>query len=313
MVFSSLSRSSRFTGHPGRTGGRTPAGPDRARCGRGTSAPPGRPARTLASVEAAFFDLDKTVIARASMVAFGKPLYRAGLVSRWLVLRAVWAQLIYLQFGHDEAQMERSRAAVLRLTKGWDQAKVTAVVRDALDEVIEPIVYEEAMVLLRQHRAEGRRVFIVSASPIEVVAPLAAYLQVDDAIATRARIDDQGRYTGELEFSSHGANKVVAMAELAERYDLDLSRSWAYSDSVTDLPMLEAVGHPVAVNPDRALRRVADERGWEVQNFTLAVPLRGRTPSPAQAALGGLAVAGAAALTWWVLHRPREGASRRPG
>lgn len=264
-------------------------------------------------MEAAFFDLDKTVIARASMVAFGKPLYRAGLVSRWLVFRAVWAQLIYLQFGHDEAQMERSRAAVLRLTKGWDQAKVTAVVRDALDEVIEPIVYEEALVLLRQHRAEGRRVFIVSASPIEVVAPLAAYLQVDDAIATRARIDDQGRYTGELEFSSHGANKVVAMAELAERYDLDLSRSWAYSDSVTDLPMLEAVGHPVAVNPDRALRRVADERGWEVQDFTLAVPLRGRTPSPAQAALGGLAVAGAAALTWWVLHRPREGASRRPG
>ncbi len=117
-------------------------------------------------MEAAFFDLDKTVIARASMVAFGKPLYRAGLVSRWLVLRALWAQLIYLQFGHDDAQMERSRTAVLRLTKGWDQAKVTAVVRDALDEVIEPIVYEEALALLRRHRAEGRRVFLVSASPI---------------------------------------------------------------------------------------------------------------------------------------------------
>jgi HAD superfamily hydrolase (TIGR01490 family) len=263
-------------------------------------------------VEAAFFDLDKTVIARASMVAFGKPLYRAGLVSRWLVLRALWAQLIYLQFGHDDAQMERSRAAVLRLTKGWDQAKVTAVVRDALDEVIEPIVYEEALLLLRQHRSEGRRVFLVSASPIEVVAPLAAYLQVDDAIATRAQVDERGRYTGELEFSSHGANKVLAMAELAQRYDLDLTASWAYSDSVTDLPMLEAVGHPVAVNPDRALRRVADERGWEVRDFTLAVPLRGRTPGPVQAAAGGAVVVVAAGLTWWLLHRSRAATALAP-
>lgn len=261
-------------------------------------------------MEAAFFDLDKTVIARASMVAFGKPLYRAGLVSRWIVLRALWAQLIYLQFGHDEAQMERSRAAVLRLTKGWDQAKVTAVVRDALDEVIEPIVYEEALSLLREHRAAGRRVYLVSASPIEVVAPLATYLQVDDAIATRARIDEDGRYTGELEFSSHGANKVIAMTELAARHHLDLEGSWAYSDSITDLPMLEAVGHPVAVNPDRALRRVAEERGWEVRDFTLAVPLRGRSPGPAQAAVGGIAVVGAAALSWWLLRRWRADPAR---
>ncbi len=143
-----------------------------------------------------------------------------------------------------------------------------------------------------------------------MVAPLAAYLQVDDAIATRAKVDDRGRYTGELEFSSHGANKVLAMADLAERHDLDLEGSWAYSDSVTDLPMLEAVGHPVAVNPDRALRRVADERGWEVLDFTLAVPLRGRTPGPLQAAGGGAVVVAAAALTWWLLHRSRATSAR---
>ena len=124
-----------------------------------------------------------------------------------------------------------------------------------------------------------------SAAPIEVVAPLAQYLQVDDAIATRARVDERGRYTGELEFSSHGANKVVAMEHLARRHVL--ARCWAYSDSVTDLPMLEAVGHPVAVNPDRTLRRLAEERGWEVRDFTLAVPLRGRTPGAAQAVACG--------------------------
>ena len=261
-------------------------------------------------MEAAFFDLDKTVIAKASMVAFGKPLYRAGLVSRWLVLRALWGQLVYLQLGHSDAQMERSRAAVLRLTKGWDQAKVSEIVRDALDEVIEPIVYDEALALLRFHKDAGRRVFIVSASPIEVVAPLAAYLEVDDAIATRAQIDAQGRYTGEVEFSSHGTNKVIAMEELAERYDLDLSRSWAYSDSVTDLPMLEAVGHPVAVNPDRELRRAATDREWDILTFTLEVPLRSRVtmPSPGQTAVGavGLAGIGAGLAAWWYLRRPNH-------
>ncbi|HEX2578274.1 MAG TPA: HAD-IB family hydrolase [Aquihabitans sp.] len=261
-------------------------------------------------MEAAFFDLDKTVIAKASMVAFGRPLYRAGLVSRWLVLRALWGQLVYLQVGHDEAQMERSRAAVLRLTKGWDQAKVSAVVRDALDEVIEPIVYEEALALLRLHRDAGRRVFIVSASPIEVVAPLAAYLQVDDAIATRATVDADGRYTGEVDFSSHGVHKVTAMRELAARYDLDLDASWAYSDSITDLPMLEAVGNPVVVNPDRELRRAAIEREWEVLSFSLEVPLRSRVsmPSPGKTVAGaaGLTGVGAGVAAWWWLRRPRD-------
>ncbi|CAN5793117.1 HAD family hydrolase [soil metagenome] len=261
-------------------------------------------------MEAAFFDLDKTVIAKASMVAFGRPLYRAGLVSRWLVLRALWGQLVYLQLGHSDAQMERSRAAVLRLTKGWDQAKVSAVVSDALDEVIEPIVYDEALALIRSHREAGRKVFIVSASPIEVVAPLAAYLQVDDAIATRARVDEHGRYTGEVEFSSHGSNKVIAMNELAERYDLDLAASWAYSDSATDLPMLGAVGHPVAVNPDKELRRAAEARQWDIVTFTLEVPLRNRAsmPSPGQTAAGaaGLATIGAGVAAWWWLRRPER-------
>jgi len=262
-------------------------------------------------VEAAFFDLDKTVIAKASMVAFGRPLYRAGLVSRGLVLRAVWGQLVYLQLGHDEAQMERSRAKVLRLTKGWDQARVSAVVREAVEEVIEPIVYDEALALIRSHREAGRKVFIVSASPIEVVAPLATYLGVDDAIATRARVDSQGRYTGEVDFSSHGANKVIAMEELATRYELDLSASWAYSDSVTDVPMLSAVGHPVAVNPDRELRRVATEREWEIVQFRLEVPLRSRVPMPSrsQTALGALGLVGvgvSAALIRW-LRRPHAG------
>lgn len=265
---------------------------------------------TLSGVDAAFFDLDKTVIAKASMVAFHKPLRQAGIVSRRLVLRALWGQLVYLQLGADEERMARMREAALRLTKGWDQAKVSEVVRETLEEVIEPIVYDEAVDLIRAHQAAGRRVFIVSASPVEVVAPLARFLGVDDAIATRARLDEEGRYTGEVEFDSHGVNKVTAMEDLAKRHGLDLSRSWAYSDSITDVPMLEAVGHAVAVNPDKDLARMSTDRGWEVLHFGREVPLRDRVhmPSGTQTAAGALGVAGAlgaGAAAWWGYRHDR--------
>jgi HAD superfamily hydrolase (TIGR01490 family) len=262
-------------------------------------------------VDAAFFDLDKTVIAKASMVAFGKPMRRAGLISRRLLVRALWSHLVYLQVGADEARMQRMQASVLRLTKGWDQATVSEVVKEALEDVIVPIVYDEALDLIRTHQEAGRKVFIVSASPIEVVAPLAHFLGVDDAIATRARLDADGRYSGDVEFYSYGPHKVEAMLELATRHDLDLGRSWAYSDSITDLPMLEAVGRPVAVNPDRELQRVAHERQWEVLEFGREVSLRDRMPMPTagQTAAGAASVMGAAALGvagWWWRHRPER-------
>ena len=116
-------------------------------------------------MEAAFFDLDKTVIARASMVAFGRPLYREGLVSRALLLRALWGQLVYLHLGADEARLARMRAATLALTRGWHRDRVTEIVEAALAEVVEPIIYEEALDLLRAHRDAGRYVVIVSAAP----------------------------------------------------------------------------------------------------------------------------------------------------
>src|SRR5688572_24125032 len=207
-------------------------------------------------MEAAFFDLDKTVIARASMVAFGKPLYRHGLLSRWLLLRALYGQLVYLYLGADEARLARMRNAVLALTKGWDHVHVSRIVEEALEEVVDPIVFDEALDLMRTHRDAGRRVVIISASPAEVVVPLAGYLGADEAVATRARLDDDGRYSGELEFYAYGPHKAEAMREMAEEEGVDLEASYAYSDSITDLPMLEAVGHPVVVNPDRELLRV---------------------------------------------------------
>jgi HAD superfamily hydrolase (TIGR01490 family) len=262
-------------------------------------------------VEAAFFDLDKTVIAKASMVAFSGPLHRAGLVSRRTLLRAAWGQLIFAQFGASDAKVEKLRDSVLRLTRGWGRDEVSRIVEEALVEVIEPIVYEEALDLIRMHQAAGRRVYIVSASPEEVVEPLGRYLGVDDAIGTRAEIDDSGRYTGRTDRYCYGPEKVMAIAEVAERDGVDLTVSYAYSDSASDRPMLEVVGHPVAVNPDRELFRTARRQGWEVCRFARRVPLRDRVtmPAPRHAAIGGGAVAlvvgaGLVARRWRDKGRP---------
>lgn len=258
-------------------------------------------------MEAAFFDLDKTVIARASLVAFGRPLYRAGLLSRWLLLRALYGQLVYLYMGADEDRMARMRESALRVTRGWPRDHIRSLVRETMDEVIDPLVYDEALSLIREHAAAGRKVFIVSASPEEIVVPLTDYLGADEAIATRARTDGEGRYTGGIEFYSYGPFKAEAMRRVADREGIDLAASWAYSDSATDIPMLEAVGHPVVVNPDRALAEYAADRGWEVRRFGEPVSLRSRVPMPTPAATaavsGGLAAVVGGAVAWWLLRR----------
>jgi HAD superfamily hydrolase (TIGR01490 family) len=256
---------------------------------------------------AAFFDLDKTVIARASMVAMGRPLYREGLVSRWLLLRAVFGQLVYLWVGADEDKLARTRDSVLRLAAGWERDRVARIARDAIEEVIEPIVFAEALDLIADHRAAGRPVYLVSAAPAEIVEPLAEHLGVDGHLSTIAEVGPDGRYTGAVLRYCYGPEKVTAMEELAAAAGIDLADSYAYSDSATDLPMLGAVGHAVAVNPDRELLRAARERGWAVRWFVRPVRLRDRIPSPPRGptvAVGGGAVAAvAAAVTWWWLRR----------
>jgi HAD superfamily hydrolase (TIGR01490 family) len=259
-------------------------------------------------VEAAFFDLDKTVISRSSSLALSRPMYDAGLVTRSVLMKAVYAQLVYLLQGADDRRMDRLKDEVMALTKGWDRAQVEEIAREALTSLIDPYIYLEALDLMELHRARGRAVFIVSSSPQEVVRPLAEHLGPVEVIATRAAVDGDGRYTGEMEFYCAGENKAVAIRQEAERRGIDLAGSYAYSDSISDLPMLEAVGHPVAVNPDRDLRKIATERGWQVRDFRRPVRLRerfatvpGRTPAAARVAIGA-AVAG---LIGWFLVRPR--------
>ena len=260
-------------------------------------------------MEAAFFDLDKTVIAKASMVAFGRDFYREGLISRRTIMRAIYGHFVYQHLGASEAKLEQVREKALAMTKGWDQERVKRIVRETLRTVVEPIIYAEAADLIAEHKAAGRLVVIVSASPEEIVAPLGEFLGVDRSLGTRARIDDEGRYTGLVDFYCAGPFKPVAMAALAQEMDLDLEASYAYSDSATDIPMMEAVGHPVAVNPDRVLARMAKERDWEVMNFTHPVRLRDRMPVPSAKSSGafvGVVLAAVGAWLAWQARRTRN-------
>jgi HAD superfamily hydrolase (TIGR01490 family) len=264
-------------------------------------------------VEAAFFDLDKTVISKSSSLALTRPMYRAGLVSRSSLLKGAYAQLMYLLLGADEKKMDKVKDSMLALTRGWDREQVEEIVRDALATLIDPYIYLEALDLMELHRALKRKVFIVSSSAEEIVRPLAERLGQVDVIATKAKVEE-GKYTGELEFYCYGANKAMAIREVADQQGIDLAASYAYSDSITDLPMLEAVGHPVAVNPDRDLRREAEKRGWQIRYFRRPVRLRQRLPQvrpPSPVAAAAVGTAALAALVGWLYLRRITG--RRTG
>src|SRR2546423_13728815 len=164
------------------------------------------------SMEAAFFDLDKTIISKSSSLALTRPMYRAGLVSRTMLLRGAYAQLVYLLLGADEKKMDRAKEAMTALSKGWEKEAVEELVREVLIDLIDPYVYQEALDLMALHRALGRRVYIVSSSPEEVVKPLAEHFGVTDVLATRAAIED-GKYTGNLELYVYAEGKAKAITE----------------------------------------------------------------------------------------------------
>ena len=254
--------------------------------------PRGRPA--------AFFDLDKTIIATSSATAFSAGFLAQGLLTRRSVVASAYAQLAYLIGGADATATERLRAQLARMVAGWDVEQVSTIVRETLHESIDPTVYVEAVELIAGHHAAGEDVVVVSASGAEVVEPIARMLGADEVIATRMGVAD-GRYTGEMEFYAYGENKAVAIRQLAAARGYDLAASSAYSDSITDAPMLAAVGHGHVVNPDRALRRLAAEHDWQVLTFRRPVPLRRLDRQVRVGTLAGLLTVAAlvTALWWW--------------
>lgn len=256
---------------------------------------------------AAFFDLDKTIIAKSSTLAFSKPFFAQGLLNRRAVLKSSYAQFIYLLSGADHDQMDRMRAHMTNMCTGWDVEQVKSIVNETLHDIVTPLVFAEAADLIAAHKLCGRDVVVVSASGEEIVAPIARALGATHAMATRMVVED-GRYTGEIAFYCYGEGKVQAIRELAAREGYPLEHCYAYSDSITDLPMLESVGHPSVVNPDRGLRREAVERGWPVMSFSRPVSLRDRIPAPSGAAIAttaavGISALAAGAVTYSLLRR----------
>ncbi|MER6733953.1 HAD family hydrolase [Streptomyces puniciscabiei] len=259
---------------------------------------------------AAFFDLDKTVIAKSSTLTFGKSFYQGGLINRRAALRTAYAQFVFLAGGLDHDQMERMREYLSTLCRGWNVQQVREIVAETLHDLIDPIIYDEAASLIEEHHSAGRDVVIVSTSGAEVVEPIGELLGADRVVATRMVVGEDGCFTGEVEYYAYGPTKAEAIRELAASEGYDLDHCYAYSDSATDLPMLRSVGHPHAVNPDRALRREALARGWPVLEFRRPVPLKKRLPAfsvPPRPALVAAAAIGAAAATaglvWYASRR----------
>jgi HAD superfamily hydrolase (TIGR01490 family) len=215
---------------------------------------------------AAFFDLDRTLIRRSSVLALAGTFRRRGLISRVDLMKSAFWQVLFVLRG---ASAERVRSAAedgMKILNGFSVQEMQRLVGDAMESVLRPLVYEEPLRLVQQHRERGERVYIVSATLQEIVQHIADDLGFDGAIGSTCEIVD-GAYTGRTLRAAHGVGKANALRALAATEDIDLAESTAYSDSYSDVPFLEAVGHPIAANPDRKLRRIAAERGWPVVHF----------------------------------------------
>ena len=217
---------------------------------------------------AAFFDLDRTLLRRSSALALAGSFHERGLISRWQMLRAAGWQLLFVARGASHEAVQRAAEDGLRVLKGYTPAELRDLVADAMEPVLRPLVYAEPLRLVEEHHSRGERVYIVSATLQEIVDAIAEDLGFDGALGTTCEVVD-GHYTGRAVRALHAEAKAECLREVAAEEGFDLAECTAYSDSHTDLPFLEAVGHPVAVNPDRALRRIAAERSWPVLEFRL--------------------------------------------
>jgi HAD superfamily hydrolase (TIGR01490 family) len=216
---------------------------------------------------AAFFDLDRTLLSRSSALALAGPFRERGLISRRQLAKAAVWQLLFVARGASAETVRKAAEDGLMLLRGLRVEELREIVAGAMAPVLKPLVYAEPLELATAHRERGEPVYIVSAALQEVVDALAAEIGFDGALGTLCEVED-GVYTGRPVRSLHGEAKAAAVRDLAAAEGLDLAGSTAYSDSHTDLPFLEAVGSPVAVNPDRPLRRIAGERGWPVVRFS---------------------------------------------
>ena len=250
---------------------------------------------------AAYFDLDRTLLRRSSALALAGSFRTHGVIGRGQLAKAAAWQLLFVAHGASAEAVRRAAEDGMMILKGFAVDDLRRLVADAMEPILKPLVYRDALTLVAEHHERVEPVYIVSAVLQEIADGLARELGLDGALGSTCEIVD-GVYTGRSLRACHAEGKAAAVRELAEREGYDLTVSYAYSDSHTDLPFLEAVGHPVVVNPDRELRRIAAERDWPVLSFTdLAYPGGQRTVLPA---LIGIPLAlGAVAAVWAARRR----------
>ncbi|HAM23449.1 MAG TPA: HAD-IB family hydrolase [Actinobacteria bacterium] len=217
---------------------------------------------------AAFFDIDNTVVQGASIYAFGRGMVKNGIVSRREMANFAWKQAKFVMAGTENMDdIAKIQDSALSIVKGRRVEEMQALADDVFDEYMADKLWEGTLALAHAHLDAGQRVWLVSATPIEVAQVIADRLGLTGAIGTRSEIKD-GVYTGRLLGSPiHGQAKADAVATLAEVEGLDLTRCSAYSDSANDIPMLSLVGNPHAINPDRKLRHYAKSHEWPVNDF----------------------------------------------
>ncbi|QAY64937.1 HAD-IB family hydrolase [Xylanimonas allomyrinae] len=254
---------------------------------------------------AAFFDVDNTVIRGASAYHLSRALYQRKFFGTMDLLRFAVIQARYVLFGESRQQIDQVRERALSLIAGRSVAEVTAVGEEVYDTVLELRIFPGTKKLLDEHIAAGDQVWLVTATPVEIGRLIARRLGATGCLGTIAEHKD-GFYTGRLLGDlMHGEVKADAVRELAEREDIDLEASYAYGDSLNDLPMMTAVGHPCPINPDGRLRRHAREVGWPIREF------RGRRQRVAGRSVKTASWAGAAWAAGLVVRAVRRQVRKR--
>ena len=264
---------------------------------------------TSASSRAAFFDLDRTLIPGSSLFLMARAAYEQDLFRVRDIMRFGWGQMIFRLRGENRGGMDLSRESTLEFVTGKSQAELIEMGDQIAEERILPRVYADIVRVIEGHHERGDATFLVTASPIELASRIAQSLDMTGAIATVSEVDRNGYYTGRLVGPvMHGPEKAVAVKAKAAELGVELLNCHAYSDSRNDLPLLESVGHPHAVNPELNLRRIALQRGWPIHELrTRRKALLIGIP----AGLGGVGLFGAGVgLGVWA-ERRRHTARRR--
>jgi len=256
--------------------------------------PPPEATRTVTPdpTAAAFFDVDNTMMRGASIYWFARGLAARKYLSAGDLIRFGWRQVRFRWAAENPGDIDVTKQAALAFIEGWRVEDMERLAEEIFDELMAERIWSGSRALAQLHLNAGQRVWLVTAAPVELGRVIAQRLGLTGAIGTVAEVRD-GYYTGHLDGDlMHGTAKVDAITKLAAVEGLDLGRCAAYSDSINDLPMLSTVGHPVAVNPDSALRREARRNGWEVRDFRTgqrAVKIGVPTALAAGAAVGAFA------------------------